>query len=147
MPDYEKTGKSKTTAANSKNAQPVKTTVTPASSKAVDTSLPPISISLHRSLQSHVTKHETYTAKFFQQFQASTQIGRTNSIQLDAYHLEFAMSRSKEDRGYQSFWGDFTKRMKEACKVPASTVTICLDVLIDGEIRQFLASCPLSEGT
>lgn len=57
------------------------------------------------------------------------------------------MSRSKEDRGYQSFWGDFTKRMKEACKVPASTVTICLDVLIDGEIRQFLASCPLSEGT
>lgn len=74
------------------------------------------------------------------QFQASALIAQLKSVHLDAYHLEFAMSRSKEERAYSSFWGDFGKRMKEACKVSASSVTICLDVLIDGEIRQFLVS-------
>lgn len=133
VPDYERTGTFKSPTI-SKNPEPVK-------EGAIEPSgLPPISISIHRSTQSHVTKHESHLTKFIKQYQASAHIKRANYIHLGAYHLEFAMSGTKEDRRYQSFWGEFAKRMKEACKVPATAVTICLDVLIDGEIRQFLVN-------
>lgn len=141
LPYFEKTGKD---AGSSYIRSPQRWEpgyLLPYSSLSTGATLPPLSISIFRAVDSNTTNHEPYTSNLVRQIRFCAGIGSPNAPRIETLHVEFPMSRSLAKRRYPDFWEKFGDRMKGACSVPATTVNLCIPgILIDGEIEQFLVS-------
>lgn len=83
------------------------------------------------------TKHEGFTAKVVPQIKRKLQ--QTGIPKLDVYHLDFATSRTKQDRKSRNYWTDLRKRIMSVYLIPAKEVSLHFRALrMDGEVDRFL---------
>lgn len=108
-------------------------------STAVKHSLKAVSLSITKDPFWYGTKHESFAAKVIPHVDAS--IKAAGIDRLDAYNLEIATSRSKEDRESSTYWKNLGSKIKSACVIPAREVTLDLgEIKMDGEVGRFLVS-------
>ncbi|KAJ9104655.1 hypothetical protein QFC21_002153 [Naganishia friedmannii] len=83
---------------------------------------------------------EGFTKKLLKDFATAGHLRQLNLPRLDSYHLELTFSKSRDSRSEPTFWTYFTRRMENACQIPANNVSMCFLFQLDGEPERFLAA-------